>query len=218
MPYAESELLPISALQHLLYCERQCALIHVERLWADNRFTAEGNILHKKAHGGKSSTRPESRTIRALPLRSFELGLFGIADIVQQKPGEPLLLVEYKRGRPKKNDCDRVQLCAQALCLEEMTHQPIPRGELFYGETRRRVVVELTQELRDITTQATQRLRQLVESRRTPPAIFGPKCDRCSLEPLCLPRLVRGCGDSASQSFDALLAKIVPPTIQANTS
>ena len=135
--FTESDFLPISALQHLLYCERQCALIHVERLWAENRFTAEGNILHKKAHGGKSTTRPESRTIRALPLRSFELGLCGVADIVQQKPGEPPLPVEYKRGRPKKNDCDRVQLCAQALCLEEMTKQTIPRGELFYGKTRR---------------------------------------------------------------------------------
>ena len=212
MPYAESELLPISALQHLLYCERQCALIHVERLWAENRFTAEGNILHKKAHGGKSTKRPESRTLRALPLRSFELGLCGVADVVQQKPGEPALPVEYKRGRPKKNDCDRVQLCAQVLCLEEMTHQTIPRGELFYGKTRRRVVVEMTQELRDVTTQAAHRLRLLVESRRTPPAIFGPKCDRCSLQALCLPRLGRS--GSASQSFDALLAIIVPPTPQ----
>src|SRR5690242_1889440 len=111
MPYSESELLPISALQHLLYCERQCALIHVERLWAENRFTAEGSILHKKAHGGKTIKRPESRTTRALPLRSIELGLFGVADVVQQKPGEPPLPVEYKRGRPKRNDCDRVQLC-----------------------------------------------------------------------------------------------------------
>lgn len=210
MPYAESELLPISALQHLLYCERQCALIHVERLWAENRLTTEGNILHKKAHGGKTTTRPESRTTRAMPLRSFELGLYGVADIVQQKPGEPPLPVEYKRGRPKKNDCDRVQICAQALCLEEMTQQTIPRGELFYGKTRRRVAVEMTQGLRDITTQAARRLRLLVESRRTPPAIFGPKCERCSLQALCLPRLGRN--GSAGQSFDALLATIVPKT------
>ena len=208
MPYAESELLPISALQHLLYCERQCALIHVERLWAENRFTAEGNILHKKAHGGKTTTRPESRTIRALPLRNFELGLCGVADIVQQKRSEPPLPVEYKRGRPKKHDCDRVQLCAQALCLEEMTQQTVPRGELFYGKTRKRVVVEMTPELRDLTTQAARRLRLLVESRKTPPAVYGKKCDRCSLQSLCLPRL--GGGGSASQGFDALLATIVP--------
>jgi CRISPR-associated exonuclease Cas4 len=210
MPYAESELLPISALQHLLYCERQCALIHIERLWAENLFTAEGNILHKKAHSRKATTRPEARTLRALPLRSFELGLCGVADIVQQKPGEPPLPVEYKRGRPKKNDCDRVQLCAQALCLEEMTQQTIPRGELFYGKTRRRVVVEMTQELRDVTTQAARRLRLLVESRQTPLAVFGPKCERCSLQALCLPRLGRN--GSARQSFDALLATMVPQT------
>jgi CRISPR-associated exonuclease Cas4 len=210
MPYAESELLPISALQHLLYCERQCSLIHVERLWAENRFTAEGNILHKKAHGGKSTTRPEAKTLRALPLRSFELGLFGFADIVQQKPGDPLLPVEYKRGRPKKNDCDRVQLCAQVLCLEEMTHQVIPRGELFYGKTKRGLVVEMTRELRNLTMESASRLRQLIESRQTPPAIFGAKCDRCSLQELCLPRLGRR--GSARQGFDALLDEIVPPT------
>jgi CRISPR-associated exonuclease Cas4 len=210
MPYAESELLPISALQHLLYCERQCSLIHVERLWAENRFTAEGNILHKKAHGGKSTTRPEAFLLRALPLRSFELGLFGFADIVQQKPGDPLLPVEYKRGRPKKNDCDRVQLCAQVLCLEEMTHQVIPRGELFYGKTKRRLVVEMTRELRNLTMESASRLRQLIESRQTPPAIFGAKCDRCSLQELCLPRLGRR--GSARQGFDALLDEIVPPT------
>ena len=208
MPYAEADLLPISALQHLLYCERQCALIHVERLWAENRFTAEGNILHKKAHGGKTTTRPESRTIRSMPLRHFELGLCGVADIVQQKPGEPLLPVEYKRGRPKKNDCDRVQLCAQALCLEEMTGELVPRGELFYGKTRRRVVVEMTPELRDLTAEAARRFRVLIEDRRTPPAIFGPKCERCSLQSLCLPRLPRQ--GSAGQGFDAMLATIVP--------
>jgi CRISPR-associated exonuclease Cas4 len=94
-----------------------------------------------------------------------------------------------------------------------MTRQTIPRGELFYGKTRRRVVVEMTRELRDVTTQAARRLRLLVESRRTPPAIFGPKCDRCSLQALCLPRLGRG--GPASQSFDALLAIIVPPTLQS---
>jgi CRISPR-associated exonuclease Cas4 len=199
--------LPISALQHLLYCERQCALIHVERLWAENRFTAGGSILHKKAHGGKTSTRPESRTTRALPLRSLELGLHGVADIVQQKRGEPLLPVEYKRGRRKSNDCDRVQLCAQALCLEEMTGETIPRGELFYGKTRHRVVVEMTSELRALTVQTAQRLHSLIESGRTPNAIYGRKCDRCSLQALCRPRLGR-CG-SAREAFDSLLATIV---------
>ncbi len=207
MPYAESELLPISALQHLLYCERQCALIHVERLWAENRFTAEGNILHKKAHGGKTMKRPEGRTLRAVSLRSFALGLFGIADVIQQKPGEPAIPVEYKRGRPKKNDCDRVQLCAQALCLEEMTGQFIPRGELYYGKTRRRVVVEMTPEMRSITFRYALRLHQLIGNRETPPAEPGRKCERCSLQALCLPRL--GGRGSARFGFETLLESIL---------
>jgi CRISPR-associated exonuclease Cas4 len=207
MPYAEAELLPISALQHLLYCERQCALIHVERLWAENRFTAEGNILHKKAHGGKSTARPEGRTLRAVPLRSFELGLFGIADVIQRKRGEPAIPVEYKRGRPKKNDCDRVQLCAQALCLEEMTREIVPHGELFYGKTRRRIVVEMTPELRDTTSKCARQLHELIESRRTPPAVPGAKCERCSLQSLCLPRLGRR--GSARLGFEAILESML---------
>lgn len=216
MPYSESELLPISALQHLLYCERQCALIHVERLWAENRFTAEGNILHKKAHGGQAATRPEGRTLRAVPLHSFTLGLFGVADVVLQRRGEPAVPVEYKRGRPKKNDCDRVQLCAQALCLEEMTGTAVPRGELFYGKTRRRVVVELTADLREATARHARRLHQLIESRRTPAAEPGPKCDHCSLSSLCLPRL--GGHASARSKFDVLLESILSATIGREVS
>jgi CRISPR-associated exonuclease Cas4 len=208
MPYTESEFLPISALQHLLYCERQCALIHVERLWAENRFTAEGQILHKKAHGGKPTTRPQGRSLRAVPLHSYELGLFGIADVVAAKPNESPVPVEYKRGRPKKNDCDRVQLCAQALCLEEMTGLCITRGEIFYGKNRRRVPVEMSPELRALTIATTVRLHDLIRARRTPPAEPGRKCDRCSLQGLCLPRLGRV--GSARVAFDRLLDAVIP--------
>lgn len=208
MPYAESDLLPISALQHLLYCDRQCALIHVERQWAESRETAEGNLLHKKAHGGGKTTRPEGRSLRALPLHSLELGLFGVADVVRCTPGEPPVPVEYKRGRPKKNDCDRVQLCAQALCLEEMTGRPVPLGELFYGKTRRRVAVEMSPALRRLTADTTARLHELIRSGRTPPAEPGRKCDRCSLRALCLPELSRR--GSARSAFDRLLDSLVP--------
>lgn len=203
MPYRESEFLPISALQHLLYCERQCALIHVERLWAENRFTAEGSILHKKAHGGKPTIRPRERTQRGVPVHSYELGLFGIADVVATRGDESPVPVEYKRGRPKKNDCDRVQLCAQALCLEEMTGRPVQRGEIFYGKVRRRVPVEMSPELRRLTTDTALRLHTLIRERRTPPAEPGSKCDRCSLRDLCLPRLGRL--GSARAAFDRLL-------------
>jgi CRISPR-associated exonuclease Cas4 len=208
MPYQESEFLPISALQHLLYCERQCALIHVERLWAENRFTAEGQILHRKAHGGKPTTRPRGRTLRGVPVHSYQLGLFGIADVVATKGRESPVPVEYKRGRPKKNDCDRVQLCAQALCLEEMTGRPVPCGEIFYGKVRRRVPVEMSPELRRLTIDTAERLHDLIRERRTPPAEPGRKCDRCSLQGLCLPRLGRL--GSARVAFDRLLVAVVP--------
>ncbi len=209
MPYPESALLPISALQHLLYCERQCALIHVERLWAENRWTAEGGVLHKVAHGGKATKRPAGKSLRAVPLRSFALGLFGASDVVRRRPGEPPVPVEYKRGRPKKNDCDRVQLCAQALCLEEMTGQAVPRGELFYNETRKSVVIELTPELRALTTASSDRLHRMVRDRITPPAEPGRKCRRCSLLELCRPDLARL--GSARSAFDRTLDSLIPP-------
>jgi CRISPR-associated protein Cas4 len=209
--FTESDLLPISALQHLLYCERQCALIHVERLWAENRFTAEGTILHRKAHGGKPTTRPRERSLRGVPVHSYELGLYGIADVVATKGSGPAMPVEYKRGRPKKNDCDRVQLCAQALCLEEMTGHPVARGEIFYGKVRRRVPVEMSPELRRLTIETAVRLHDLIRSRRMPPAEPGRKCDRCSLQGLCLPRLGRL--GSAGAAFDRLLDAIIPEAV-----
>ena len=216
MPYAESDLLPISALQHLLYCDRQCALIHLERQWAENRFTAEGAILHKKAHGGRAETRPAARTTRSLPVRSLALGLFGVTDVVRwgRGAGGPVVPVEYKRGRPKKSDCDRVQLCAQALCLEEMLGRPIPSGEIFYGRVRRKVVVEFTPELRRATADAAERLHALIRSGTTPRAEPGRKCDRCSLREVCLPKLGRG-PSSADREFDraidALLSSDAAP-------
>jgi CRISPR-associated exonuclease Cas4 len=189
MPYAERDFLPISALQHLVFCERQCALIHLERQWAENRFTAEGGVLHRKAHSGRSETRPAGRTARAVPLRSAEHGIHGVIDVVQLRPGAPPLPVEYKRGRPKAGDCDRVQLCAQALCLEEMLRTAVPAGEIFYGKTKRRVRVAFDEALRARTLAVIRRLRDLILSGRTPAAEPGPKCRGCSLKELCLPRL-----------------------------
>lgn len=203
--YAESELLPISALQHLLFCERQCALIHIERQWAENRFTAEGAILHRAAHSGRSARRKDVRTVRSLPVRNLELGLFGIADIVDFDGTGGVRPVEYKRGKPKRNDCDRVQLCAQALCLEEMLGISIDRADLFYGGTRRRVTVELDAALRDLTRNAATRLHSLIRSERNPPAELGPKCKHCSLRTVCMPELAaRGAGIRAY--LDRMLA------------
>jgi CRISPR-associated exonuclease Cas4 len=187
--FPESQLLPISALQHLLFCERQCALIHIERQWVENRFTAEGQILHRAAHSGRSERRSGTRTVRSLPVRSLELGLFGIADVVAFGEAGGVRPVEYKRGKPKRNDCDRVQLCAQALCLEEMLSVSIPSADLFYGKTRRRVVVELDAALRDLTRDAAARLHSLIRLGKTPPAKLEPKCKHCSLRPVCMPEL-----------------------------
>lgn len=187
MPYAESDLLPISALQHLLFCPRQCALIHNEQLWAENYLTAQGQVLHQKAHEPKHESRPGVRITRSLYLSSRAHGLRGMADIVEFHRDGTTLPVEYKRGKPKANDCDRIQLCAQALCLEEMLDRPVTTGALYYGAKRRRTTVEFDTTLRKSTEDACKRLHALISSGQTPTAIREPKCDACSLLKLCLP-------------------------------
>ncbi len=191
MSYAEADLLPISALQHLLFCPRQCALIHNEQLWAENQLTAQGRVLHERAHEPKHETRPGVRIMRSLYLSSRQFGLRGVADIVEFHRDGTLLPVEYKRGRPKANDCDRIQLCAQALCLEEMRRTTINQGALYYGQRRRRTEVTFDDNLRARTYAATRELHQLIASGKTPPAIREPKCDNCSLLDLCLPQALR---------------------------
>ena len=186
--FLESDLLPLSALQHLLYCERQCALIHIEQAWSENRFTAEGRVAHARVHGGGHETRDGVRMARDVALRSLRLGLVGKADVVEFRDGV-LYPVEHKRGHNKANNCDRVQLCAQALCLEEMMGVPVPEGALFYGEPRRRTVVALDATLRAETEGAAVRLHELFDAGRTPPAVYDKaKCERCSLLDVCKPR------------------------------
>lgn len=232
MPYLESDLLPLSALQHLLFCERQCALIHIERVWAENRLTAQGRILHRKAHEGKPKTRGGIRITRGLPLRSLELGVTGQADVIEWRPpagltdqqadrtmaqvlhaqrndglaGWTVTPIEYKRGRPKANDCDRVQLCAQAICLEEMLSIEIPGGQLFYGTKRRRFDVAFDEALRGTTRRAAERLHQMIQSGVTPPAVREKKCDACSLIAMCLPQVTAG-SRSAQAFLDEQLLK-----------
>ena len=190
--HAEDALLPRSALQHLLFCERQCALIHVERLWAENRLTVEGRHLHERADSGRSESRPGVRIARALPIRSLRLGLVGRADVVEFHDAglggaRRVVPVEYKRGRPKSDDSDRVQLCAQALCLEEMLGVAIPAGALYYGQTRHRHDVAFDGTLRALVERSAARLHALVAGGVTPQAVRAPKCDGCSLLSLCLP-------------------------------
>lgn len=186
------ELLPISALQHLLYCERQCALIHVEQVWAENRFTAEGNVMHEKAHNGPDETKDGMRIVRGLPVKSEALGLSGQCDVVEFHNDGSVLPVEYKRGKPKAHRADEVQLCAQGMCLEEMLGSRVPEGRLFYGETRRRTDVAFDAELRALTVDTALRLHGLIDHRATPPAVYEQrKCDACSLIELCMPQAMR---------------------------
>lgn len=193
--FVEDDLLPLSALQHLLFCERQCALIHVEDVWAENVLTVEGRHLHERADSGLAETRPGVRTVRALALRSLRLGLSGRADLVEfhdstESGATRPFPVEYKRGRPKHNDADRIQLCAQALCLEEMLGVQITAGALFYGTTRRRQDVEFDATLRAVVERGAARLHALVDGGVTPRAVREPKCENCSLLDLCLPHAV----------------------------
>lgn len=188
----EEALIPLSALQHYLFCPRQCALIHVEQLWAEDAATAEGRLLHEKADSGRPETRPGVHTARGVALRSVALGVTGKADVVEfhgagrGQPGVPFP-VEYKRGKPKAHRADEVQLCAQAICLEEAFAVPILEGALFYGEIRRRQVVSFDDALRALTLQTAEAARAMIAAQMTPPPVHMPACRRCSLEALCQP-------------------------------
>lgn len=188
------EPIPLSALQHAVYCLRQAALIHVERLWADNRFTAEGNVLHAVADKGGSRRVRGLRRVMSLPLASRRLNISGIADVVEFLPhgeGETAFPIEYKRGRPKLHRADEVQLCAQALCLEEMTGTQVPEGALFYAETKRRLVVPFDAGLRRQTEDVIGELADVLASGRTPPPTMKrERCRACSLLELCRPDIV----------------------------
>jgi len=200
--YSEDDLLPISALQHLAFCERQWALIHLEQQWAENRLTAEGCQLHERADEGHHQTKEGVRICRGLNLRSLRLGLTGKADVVEFHPdtgGSPRPFpIEYKRGRPKPDHRDEVQLCAQALCLEEMLNVEVTNGALFYGQPRRRTAVAFDAELRGETERLAARLHELYAARITPKARYEKKCDSCSLYSICLPKTT---GVSSAQRY-----------------
>lgn len=190
---AEPDTFPLSALQHFSFCPRQCALIHIERLWAENTRTAEGRVLHERAHTAGTESRGDIRIARALTLQSGTLGVHGVADVVEfhrQPDGSwRPFPVEYKRGRPKAHSADAIQLCAQALCLEEMLQTPVPTGALFYGQTHRRLDVAFDDALRAATRDLAQRMLALLATGRTPPPDYGQKCHSCSLLALCRPQL-----------------------------
>ena len=196
------ELLQLSGLQHFAYCPRQWALIHIEQQWQENERTADGRIFHGRAHDGAShELRGDLLILRGLRVFSDKLGISGTCDVVEflRDPAGVTLPrfegtwqpypVEYKRGEPKENNADRLQLCAQAMCLEEMLLCDIPEGSLFYGETRRREVVSLDAPLRDEVAQMLDQMQKYYNAHHTPKARQTKGCNACSLRDLCLPKL-----------------------------
>lgn len=185
----ESEPIPLSALQHAVYCLRQAALIHLERLWEENRFTAEGQVMHVHADKPGGRNVRGVRRVMSLPLGSTRLGISGIADVVEfHGVEETPYPVEFKRGKPKLHRADEVQLCAQGLCLEEMTGKTVPEGALFYGETKRRVAVPFDDDLRALTLATIEQLAAVFTERKTPPPTMKKeRCRACSLLDLCRP-------------------------------
>lgn len=219
--YEEDDLLPISGLQHLLFCERRAALVHTEGLWNENIFTTEGGLMHERVHEVETEVRGDTRIVRGLRLRSLRLGLSGKADMVEfhrvaeesasrgvRLEGVPGLWrpvpIEYKRGRLRHEEGYEIQTCAQAMCLEEMLGVEIPSGAIYYGETKRRLQIAFDMNLRKATESAATRLHELLKSDATPKAEFGPKCERCSLVNLCLPKATGG-----QTSIETYLAKAI---------
>lgn len=183
-------LIPLSALQHYAFCPRQCALIHNEQAWAENFLTAQGQLLHQRVDSGEPETRQGVRFERGVNVSAPRLGITGKLDLLEKDLTTGLLTpVEYKRGRPKKADCDAIQLCAQALCLEEMTGQTVEEGALWYWQTRRRQVVELSQGLRELTQQVIEQVSALLAGGQTPLAQFEKRCKACSMLDLCHPQI-----------------------------
>ena len=191
--YTEADFVALSALQHFVFCPRQCALIHLEQVWTENRYTAEGREMHDRADSGVTSYQQGVKVRRSVPLRSMALGVSGVADVVEwhrNNGGFFPFPVEYKRGRPKKHDADKVQLCAQAMCLEEMLSCSIAAGALFYGQTAHRLDVVFDEELRSKTVAAADGVHKLFASGATPPPDYSPKCQQCSLLENCMPELL----------------------------
>jgi CRISPR-associated exonuclease Cas4 len=193
--YGVDELIQLSALQHFVFCPRQCALIHIEQIWSESLLTAEGRLMHDRVHDEKRESRRDVRIEFGVSLRSLHLGLIGKADVIElhrREDGNWMPFpVEYKRGKPKRDDSDKVQLCAQALCLEEMMNVHITKGALFYGRTRHRLDVVFDESLRRETEDVALKTRELIASGKTPPPVYMKRCERCSLFEICLPKTIQ---------------------------
>jgi len=189
--YIESDLIPISSLQHFVFCPRQCALAYIENVWDENVLTVQGENLHRKAHLPGVETRPGLKKTFDMPLRSLNFGIVGKADVILKFDESTYVPLEYKHGKPKVKEMDTVQLCAQALCLEEMKGITIEKGLIYYFGIKKRVEVAIDNELRYKTVKAIEGVRKLFETDKTPLPIYSKRCKSCSLYNECLPRLLQ---------------------------
>ncbi len=223
MAFKEEDFLLLSGLQHFRFCRRQWALIHIENQWAENFRTVDGSLMHEHVHDQEfRESRGKILTVRGLAVHSARLGISGQCDAVEfrQSPdGVPLqgreglwlpYPVEYKRGKPKEHDADELQLCAQAICLEEMLCCSVPEGALYYGEPRRRTVVQFTPALRGQTESSLAEMHELFNRKHTPKVKPAKGCGSCSLKDLCLPKLMRG--RSVSAYLDSELSSVLEET------
>lgn len=203
----ETDPIPISALQHWSYCPRQCALIHVEQVFADNVFTARGNAVHALVDEPGAECKGTVRIERAMPLWCDRLGLIGKADLVEFDAGGNAYPVEYKHGPRRQKQHDDLQLAAQALCLEEMTGKPVPSGAIFHFSSRRRREVIVTPALRALVADATAAVRALIDCWQLPAALNDARCRNCSLIEICQPKVV-----AEVDRYHALLRNLRDPT------
>lgn len=189
--YPEEDYIQLSAIQHYVFCPRQCALIHVHNIWDENLFTAKGKIMHEKVDSGEDESRGDKQILRSLNIYSRRLGLSGRCDVVEmQGRGDDATPypVEYKSGKPKNDISDMAQLCAQSLCLEEMMNVPVRKAAIFYGKPRRRLEVEIDDDLRSSTEEIINKIHLIIKERIMPDARYESRCDSCSIYDYCLPK------------------------------
>lgn len=221
MEYQEEDYLLLSGIQHFVFCRRQWALIHIEQQWEENVRTFEGRVMHENAHNADfHEKRNGVIMVRAMKVFSREMGISGECDVVEFQPApEGITLagqkgtyiavpVEYKRGKPKPHNADEMQLMAQAMCLEEMLMTRIPKGYLYYGETRRRTEVLFTEELRQSVRSCFEEMHAYYSRKYTPMVKKGTYCRQCSLNNICLPEL------SGAQPADAYVLEMLKEELQ----
>lgn len=193
--FSEDQFIMLSALQHFAFCPRQCALIHNDQQWDENYLTAKGDLFHSRVDTYPKEKRKDVVTEFSMPIHSYEMGLSGKADIVEfyylKRSIDKIVPLEYKSGTVKKGTTDEVQLCAQAMCIEEMTNVDIPFGFLYYGRERKRLKIDISDGLRASTVELSKKVHEMLDSENLPPPTKGRHCRACSMRDLCQPQLNR---------------------------